>query len=928
MPFTLTPNVYVERAPDGTVVQLRHLQQPYLAGTLTPKSLAEQYIHEVASIYQVPLGALTSLNSPFLPTNNVTAEPVRLRFSGESGLLGTSTFTYVQTLRDLPIWEAGVGVTTQQGPNRVTSSFSTFHHNAKVETPKHEFHAYSIAELERLLGLGERKRELEITSQRRLIYRYDVALRMDPEASGKPSPLHGPKPTLSLPPVAESISSGSHYVVVEALFTTNPGPTGINWRVFIEEQTGSILYLRALLACVSGNVFNIEPVTDTGNAALTGCSGDTTLDPLQTAVTLSATPATGGNPQSLAGQFVALSDFRAPVAAPPTSPPTNFTSLASDSVDFGAVNAFYHIDRFFRLMISLGIDPTTYFSATALPLPVDHLDTTNGDPQAWTYQNSGGIGCAGIGFAHTNTSCTNPALMGCDQRVAFHECSHLILLERIHAVNFGFCHSTGDSLAAIFADPQSSATDRFNTFPFISQIVRRHDRDVTAGWAWGGINDDRSYGSEQILSTTQFRLYRSAGGDDNRKVVQTYGSNYILYLIIRAVGTLGPGTITPTPSADVWATAVMNADTGTNSFEGIPGGTVHKMIRWAFEKQGLYQPPGAPVPPNVATPGAPPDVDVYIDDGRGGEYTYLEVFWNNTDIWNRNAADGGTTHQTPIINVPNYAYVRVKNRGTQTATNVTVSGYHASPSAGLNWPDDWTSMTTASVSIGSIASGGSAIAGPFTWTPEFIGHECMLMVASADGDLANTDPSTNLPCATGPTPHWRLVPFDNNIGQRNVAPVAGGGGAVGLSASFQNRSFTARNPFDRAARIVLEPVLPPFLVQRGWSVRFLSAGGSTFSLPARGAQKVIFTLIPGADFSASNIPSVGLVVIEIQTRIDGLLVGGMSYQMDPALKEPPNEKSADGKKDVPCGNGDVKPQVYFHRKGTRARIVIEIDADE
>src|SRR5262249_16816407 len=144
-------------------------------------------------------------------------------------------------------------------------------------------------------------------------------------------------------------------------------------------------------------------------------------------------------------------------------------------------------------------------------------------------------------------------------------------------------------------------------------INRRHDRDVTAGWAWGGVNDDHGYSSEQVLSTTQFRLYLSSGGGDSRGDVRLWASNYILFLIIRAVGSLGPGTITPTPSADVWATALMNADSGTTSFEGIPGGTVHKMIRWAFEKQGLYQPPGAPVP--VATAGAPPDVDVYIDDG-------------------------------------------------------------------------------------------------------------------------------------------------------------------------------------------------------------------------------------------------------------------------------------------------------------------------
>jgi len=923
MPFTLTPNVYVERAPNGMVRQLRHLQQPFQSAGLAARPLAEQYVRDTAVIYQIPHNALATLSAQFHPSNDFSGEPIRLHLSGENALLGTRTIAYVQTLGGLPIWEAGVSVTLQSGPDRVTSSFSTFHHDAKVARPEREFHPYDIAELTRLLGIEDRKRELRITSQRRLIYRYLESQRIDPETKAPPGPLQGPKPTLALPPPADGIVSGEHYVVVEVLFTTDPGSHSINWRVFIEERTGSVLYLRALLSCALGNVFQIDPVTETGNGTLTGCSGDATLDPVQTTVTLNVT---AESPQALTGPFVTLSDFRAPTSAPPVSPPTNFTALASDSVNFGAVNAFYHVDRFFQLMSDLGIDPTTYFSSTTLPLPVDHLDTTNGDPQAWTYSNPGSVGCAGIGFAHTATGCSSPVLMGADQRVAFHECSHLILLERIHAVNFGFCHSTGDSLAVIFADPQSIAPDRFLTFPFVPLIARRHDRDVTAGWAWGGANDDAGYGSEQILSTTQFRLYRSAGGDDNRNAVQTYGSNYILYLIIRAVGSLGPGTITPTPSADVWATALMNADTGTTSFQGVPGGTVHKMIRWAFEKQGLYQPPGAPPPPSVVTAGAAPDVDVYIDDGRGGEYPYLESFWNNTDIWNRSAPDGGLTHQTPVVGVANYAYVRVKNRGTQTATNVSVSGYHASPASGLNWPDDWIAMTTASLTAVSISSGGSTIVGPFTWTPQFVGHECMLMIASADGDLANTDVSTGLPCATGPTPHWRLVPFDNNIGQRNVAPVAGGGGLAGLVASFNNRSFTARNPFDSLARITLETVLPAFLSQRGWSVRFLNAGGGVFSLPGRGDRTVVFTLVPGAEFGAPEVPAGSGGFIEIRTRIDGLLVGGMTYQVDPTLKQPPRElPPADG---GDGGDHGGPPGPGRHRRGARTRIIIEIDTDE
>jgi zinc metalloprotease ZmpB len=199
-------------------------------------------------------------------------------------------------------------------------------------------------------------------------------------------------------------------------------------------------------------------------------------------------------------------------------------------------------------------------------------------------------------------------------------------------------------------------------------------------------------------------------------------------------------------------------------------------------------------------------------------------------------------------------------------------------------------MTTASLPAGSIPPGGSTVVGPFTWTPQVVGHECMLMIASADGDLPNTDPATLLPCATGPTPHWRLVPFDNNIGQRNVAPVAGGGRGAGLAASFHNRSFVARNPFELKVEITLEAILPKFLKERGWSVRFLNVDRESFTLPPHGEKTVVFTLVPGKDFSAADVPGGKAGRIEIHTRVDDLLIGGMSYQVDAKLAAPPPEE--------------------------------------
>ena len=130
--------------------------------------------------------------------------------------------------------------------------------------------------------------------------------------------------------------------------------------------------------------------------------------------------------------------------------------------------------------------------------------------------------------------------------------------------------------------------------------------------------------------------------------------------------------------------------------------------------------------------------------------------------------DGGGVHQEPEVGQTNFAYVRIKNRGTQAATNVVVKGFHALPGVGLVFPTDWVAMATPLLNAPNIAANNSVgvIVGPFKWMPSQVGHECMFFSVSAKGDAGNIDGHV-----VGPIPEWRLVPHDNNIGQRNVHPV-------------------------------------------------------------------------------------------------------------------------------------------------------------
>ena len=111
-----------------------------------------------------------------------------------------------------------------------------------------------------------------------------------------------------------------------------------------------------------------------------------------------------------------------------------------------------------------------------------------------------------------------------------------------------------------------------------------------------------------------------------------------------------------------------------------PGGALHKVVRWAFEQQGLFQPAARPGQGNTVNQvGNPPPVDVFIDDGRNGGYQYQANHWSCQDMWVRRAPDGGLTHEEPVVGTTNYMYVRVQNRGTDTAQNVRVDAYHTQP---------------------------------------------------------------------------------------------------------------------------------------------------------------------------------------------------------------------------------------------------------
>jgi hypothetical protein len=295
----------------------------------------------------------------------------------------------------------------------------------------------------------------------------------------------------------------------------------------------------------------------------------------------------------------------------------------------------------------------------------------------------------------------------------------------------------------------------------------------------------KGYQSEQILSTSLFRFYRATGGDTSvdaqatpNIVARRRAADYAVYLILRAIGTLGPAAWVPAETPDQLVSALVDADVvtmpaSTGSLAGRAGGCVQKVIRWAFEAQGLY----ATTDPLavVDAPGSPPPVDVFIDDRRPdaagahprGGYVPVSLDWGVTvdpPLWHATGA---------AIQVSgNRVHVKVRNRGALAATGVRVSVWYAQwpmtdpePPA-WNTPNAWTSLGPRPPKTVPAWPAPAVTFGPYPGLPAPApGHALVVVaIATCNGDRANVDLATLLPCSTAPTPIVDLVAGDNNMG--------------------------------------------------------------------------------------------------------------------------------------------------------------------
>jgi hypothetical protein len=512
------------------------------------------------------------------------------------------------------------------------------------------------------------------------------------------------------------------------------------------------------------------------------------------------------------------------------------------SNDFSAISAFKHVKQLFDRLDAYGISSDAYFRAAKLPLKVfyragirpgpgkdgrtvnarvlpEHWPDDLVSPKEPGKRPSLEVHLALANLSHRGRdkrsyqgpSPAEPLGIAADARWIWHEIGHVLLMASTGELELRFVHSPGDALAAIVADPLSGLAGnieaRGRTFPWVF-LPRRHDRCVSHGWSWGGSlhramsrssgSRRKGYWTEQILSSSLFRLYLCLGGETtqvgNRNAPDTVAresaSHYSVYLIMRGIQLLGSAGIVPADDPDHLISALIDADVGTGKWVvPVPagsgqqfriGGCAHKVIRWAFEAQGMY----APADKIINGPGLPPRVDVFIENHRSkvnaehggvqygpGSYFPVSLHWDPQQRGSNDAPAWQATESAIEVSGGNI-HVKVGNRGDQSATDVEVRVWWR------QWPDGaeppewdggsgWTECEPPAAKAQTIAARELKTFGPFSHLPPS-GRYLVLAQATCADDRANIDTATCLPCSRQSTPLVDLVAGDNNLGLRVI----------------------------------------------------------------------------------------------------------------------------------------------------------------
>jgi hypothetical protein len=108
------------------------------------------------------------------------------------------------------------------------------------------------------------------------------------------------------------------------------------------------------------------------------------------------------------------------------------------------------------------------------------------------------------------------------------------------------------------------------------------------------------------------------------------------------------------------------------------------------------------------------------------------------------------------------------------------------------------------------------------------------------------------------------------------------GGLDDAQTTLDGAWFRVGNPARVAVTITLGVYLPELLSKRGWGVEF-EGEGSRFRLQPRERRQVVMKVTRGRPYTKAEVEATADRDILITARADGVVIGGMTYRLDPEI---------------------------------------------
>ncbi|MGD8473216.1 MAG: right-handed parallel beta-helix repeat-containing protein, partial [Anaerolineae bacterium] len=290
----------------------------------------------------------------------------------------------------------------------------------------------------------------------------------------------------------------------------------------------------------------------------------------------------------------------------------------------------------------------------------------------------------------------------------------------------------------------------------------------------------------------------------------------------------------------------------------------------------------------TATIPGPPDVWTKDNNEDTGDVPSTQPWWISPDIWVRHQPDGGLVHQNAIAFQENTVYVRIRNRGESSASGVVQVFWDRSR---IGWPCKLGEPNVGNIPFKDLAPGEMRILS-LPWTPQEPGEHGLHTVIEAEGDPADW----SAPCSPH-RPRW-----DNNVSWHNVIAYFHPSYVAQSVLSTEEVEVDLVNVYDwpkdtdliigRSSFPVTGAIslqLDQALFDRWWNYE----GGWQQGLAVNEATEVItivdeisatiggLPLEAGEEVTATLVfdtPEAGAFEVQMHERIDGLVVGGITYQ--------------------------------------------------